>query len=109
MVGMSRDVYNAARQRLRELRRDSSNPEAVFEAYRQIMTDVEVAKRSNKLRRRRYAAQMELDKEGRQRDVKPAENESPPAAQSILFAFEPAPPTLEIRPRTLPVIPGDRS
>lgn len=109
MVGMSRDVYNAARQRLRELHGDSSNPDAVFEAYRQIMADVEVAKKSNKLRKRRYAAQMELDKEGRQREFKPAANESLPATQSTLFDFEPPPPALEIRPRTFPAIPGDRS
>lgn len=109
MVGMSRDVYSAARQRVRELSGKSSNPDAVFEAYRQIMADVEVAKRSNKLRKRRYAAQMELDKDGQERQCKPAANESLPAAQSTLFDFEPQPPTLEIRPRTLPAIPGDQS
>lgn len=109
MVGMSRDIYSAARQRARELSGNSSNPDAVFEAYRQIMADVEVAKRSNKLRKRRYAAQMELDKDGHQRECKPAAEESLPAAQSTLFDLEPPPPTLEIRPRTLPAIPGDQS
>lgn len=108
MVGMSRDIYSAARQRARELSGNSSNPDAVFEAFRQIMADVEVAKRSNKLRKRRYAAQMELDKEGNQRQFRPAANESPPAAQT-LFDLESPPPTLEIRPRTLPGISGDQS
>lgn len=109
MVGMSRDVYRAARQRVKERGGDSSNPDAVFEAYRQIMADVEVAKKSNKLRKRRYAAQMELDKEGRQREIKPAANESLPTAQPTLFDFEPPPPPLEIRPRTFPAISGDQS
>lgn len=108
MVGMSRDVYSVARQRAKELSGNSSNPDAVFEAYRQIMADVESAKRSNKLRKRRYAAQMELDKDGNQRQLRPAANESMPAHQSTLFDFEPPQPTLEIRPRTFPAIPGDK-
>ena len=108
MIGMSRDVYRAARQRVKELGGDSNNPDAVFAAYRQIMDEVEVAKRSNKLRKRRYAAQMELDKEGHQRQSKLAANELLPAAQSALFDFEP-PPTLEIRPRTPRAIRGGQS
>ncbi len=99
MVGMSRDIYYAARQLAKARGGSSSNPEAVFEAYRQIMADVDAAKRSNKLRKRRYSAQMELDKDGRRRQPKSAANESQPVAQSTLFDFE-SPPTLEIRPRT---------
>ncbi|MEF2251290.1 integrase [Ralstonia solanacearum] len=108
MVGVSRDVYNAVRQRAKALSGNSSNPEAVFEAYRQIMADVDVAKRSNKLRKRRYAAQMELDKEGHQRELKLVASEPPPAKESTLFDFEPPLTMLEIRPRTFPSLPGDQ-
>lgn len=107
MVGISRDIYYAARQLTKVRGGNSSNPEAVFEAYREIMADVDVAKRSNKLRRRRYSAQMELDKDGRRRQPKSAANKPQPTAQST-FDFEP-PPTLEIRPRTPRSIQGGQS
>lgn len=109
MVGKSRDIHRAARQRVRALGLDPNNADAVFAAYRQIMDEVEVAKRSNKLRKRRYAAQMELDKEGRQRQPKSAANESLPVAQSTIFDLELPPPTLEIRPRTPRAIQGGQS
>lgn len=105
---MSRDIYYAARQLNKARGGNSSNPEAVFEAYREIMADVDAAKRSNKLRRRRYAAQMELDKDGRRRQPKSSASKSQPAAQSTLFDFEP-PSTLEIRPRTPRPIQGSES
>ena len=109
MVGMSRDVYRTARQRVRELGGNSNNPDAIFAAYRQIMDEVEVAKRSNKLRKRRYAAQMELDKDGRQRELRQATSELQHAERPPLFDFEPPLTMLEIRPRTFPSLPGDQS
>ncbi|MFJ1258075.1 integrase [Cupriavidus sp. CuC1] len=99
MAGMSRDIYRAARIRVRDANGNSNDAEAIFEAYRQIMEDVDDAKRSNKLRKRRYAAQTKLDREGQERETAlfnkpPAQTETPP-----IFEFDDSTPILDIRPR----------
>jgi len=63
-VGMSRDIYDRARELVRKEGKDAENFSLAHRAYQQIMADVEVAKQSNKLRQRRNAAKTEIDKEG---------------------------------------------
>lgn len=99
MSGVSRDLYAAARARAREETGRLTDPKAVLEAYRQIMADVEEAKKSNKLRKRRYAAQKKLDKEGRMRQADQLQGEPVPAAQQLPFEFDENSLTLPIQPR----------
>jgi putative transposase len=97
MNGMSRDIYRAARKRIKEANGNPDNMDAVFEAYDQIMADVDLAKKSNKLRKRRAAAQAQLDKEGQSRTVvKSSSDQSEQAPQT--FEFDSNTPVLPIRP-----------
>ena len=66
-VGLSRDIYDRARELVRKEGKDAENFSLAHRAYQQIMAEVEVAKQSNKLRQRRNAAKTETDKEGRPR------------------------------------------
>lgn len=77
-VGMSRDLYDRARKIVRDAKGDVDDFSATHKAYKQIMADVELAKRSNKLRKRREAAKTKTDKEGKAR---PTEIESPPSIE----------------------------
>lgn len=99
MTGMSRDLYRAARDRIRDERGNPNDADAVFEAYRNIMKDVDNAKKSNKLRKRRYAAQTELDKEGQQRAKEPTSQVPPSPVDGPAFKFDQSAPTPSIRPR----------
>lgn len=99
MSGVSRDLYAAARASARKEKGRLADPNAVHEAYRQIMADVEEAKKSNKLRKRRYAAQQKLDKEGRTRQADQLQDEPVPAAQQLPFEFDEPSLTFQIQPR----------
>ena len=99
MFGMSRDLYRAARDRVRGERGNPNDADAVFEAYRNIMEDVDKAKKSNRLRVRRYAAQAELDKEGQQRAKEPTSKVPPSPVDRPAFKFDQSAPTPNIRPR----------
>ena len=101
MFGMSRDLYRTARDRVRGERGNPNDADAVFEAYRNIMEDVDNAKKSNKLRKRRYAAQTELDKEGQQRAKEPTPRVQSSTADQPAFKFDPSAPTPNIRPRSI--------
>lgn len=88
-IGMSRDIYERARELAREEGKDANDFKVAHRAYQQIMADVEVAKQSNKLRQRRNAAKVEIDKEGQPRPkADPGQPLSAIAKASI--------PTLEI-------------
>lgn len=64
IIGMSRETYNLARAKLREYGKSSPGFEAINQAYRAIMADVEDLKRSQKLRVRRDAAKVGFDRSG---------------------------------------------
>ncbi|APV39864.1 integrase [Pseudomonas frederiksbergensis] len=69
LIGMSRDLYVAAKKNLRESGNTQPDFDAIHQAYRDIMTDIEGARHSHKLRKRRAAAKARLDKEGRSANV----------------------------------------
>lgn len=87
-IGMSRDLYEHARDIARKTGRDANDFDVVYRAYQQIMADVEVAKQSNKLRRRRNAAKTEIDKEGQARPKVVQENHLAGIAKASLPFFE---------------------
>lgn len=64
MLGLSRELWKAAEKALQE--RGSNNPsfEQVHQCYRDLAEDVEEARRSQKLRKRRAVARAKLDKNG---------------------------------------------
>lgn len=99
MFGRSRDLYRAARDRVRDEQGNPNDVDAVFEAYRNIMEDVDKAKRSNRLRVRRYAAQTELDKEGQQRAKEMTAQVPSPPVDPQAFKFDQSATTPNIRPR----------
>ena len=100
MVGKSRDLYKQARQRVKQEKGDPNDNDAVLVAYHQIMVDAEEAKRSNKLRKRRAAAQVRLDKEGRERQPSLPATEPKPTQASLAFEFDGSAPTFDIHPRS---------
>lgn len=63
-LGLSRELWSAAEKALQE--RGSNNPsfEQVNQCYRDLAEDVEQARRSQKLRKRRAAARAKLDRDG---------------------------------------------
>lgn len=67
VFGMSRDLYDRARKLVRDVAGDDNDFLVIQNAYRQIMEDVNRAKQSNKLRLRREAATVRIDKEGQSR------------------------------------------
>lgn len=98
MIGLSRDLYRAAQERVKEAKGNADDADAVFEAYRDIMADAEQAQKSNKLRKRRAAALMKLDKEGQTRPaVQSSSDQTDQAPQS--FEFDENTPVLSMRPR----------
>ncbi|MNJ58527.1 hypothetical protein D3C77_541610 [compost metagenome] len=66
LVGMSRETFDLARAQLRQSGKSSPTFEVIHQAYRDIMADVEDLKRSQKLRKRREAAKVKLDRGGAQ-------------------------------------------
>jgi len=87
-IGMSRDIYEQARKIAREAGRDADSFDVVHQTYQQIMADVEVAKQSNRLRQRRNAAKIEIDKEGQPKPKAPASNHLAGIARTALPSFE---------------------
>lgn len=101
MTGMSRDIYRAARAKIRAEKGNPNSFDAVHEAYRQILADAETAKKSNKLRKRRYSAQAKLDKEGQVRPALPAQEKPRHAADIPAFVPDSTQTALPIRPRAI--------
>lgn len=99
MHGLSRDVYRIARSRAKK--ESDTNAEAnaqmVLETYRKITAEATAAMDSNKLRKRRYAAQSRLDKEGNARAVPAIQPDLANPQQVPDLDIEPA--VLQIRPR----------
>lgn len=87
-VGMSRDVYDQAREMARKEGRDAENFTVAHHAYQRIMADVAVAKQSNKLRQRRNAAKNEIDKEGQPRAKIAPDSRLTTIAKTVLPEFE---------------------
>lgn len=89
VFGMSRDLYDRARKMVRDANGDADDFTATHKAYQQIMADVDAAKHSNKLRKRREAAKTELDKEGNTRpknsDFPLALVDNPSQTRSLAF------------------------
>ena len=100
MVGVSRDLYKQARDRVKQEKGNPNDNDAVLVAYHQIMIDAEEAKRSNKLRKRRAAAQVRLDKEGRERQPSLPAAEPKSTQASLAFEFDDSAPTFDIHPRS---------
>lgn len=99
MLGKSRDLYRQARERVKQEKGNANDNDAVLVAYHQIMADADQAQRSNKLRKRRAAALVKLDKEGSERQSKSDETELKPRQMPIRFEFNENLPTFDIRPR----------
>lgn len=99
MHGLSRDLYRVARARAKKESKSKAqaNAQMVLETYRTITAEAKAAMDSNKLRKRRYAAQSRLDKEGNARET--------PAVQpdlekpQLALDLDIDPPALQIRPR----------
>ncbi|MCL9847592.1 integrase [Ralstonia solanacearum P673] len=100
MTGKSRDLYKQARERVKEEKGDPNDNDAVLVAYHQIMVDAEEAQRSNKLRKRRTAAQVRLDKEGRERQPSIPATERKSTQANLAFEFDDSAPTFDIHPRS---------
>jgi putative transposase len=83
LVGMSRETFDLARAQLRQSGKSSPTFEVIHQAYRDIMADVEDLKRSQKLRKRREAAKVKLDRGGAQQT--PAQSD-PKSAMDFLDA-----------------------
>lgn len=64
MLGLSRELWKASKKALQDS--GSTNPsfEQVHQCYRDLTEDVEEARRSQKLRKRRAVARAKLDKDG---------------------------------------------
>jgi putative transposase len=99
MNGLSRDLYRMARQNAKRIQPNSYDADAIFEAYRQIMNDVEESKKSKKMRRRRFAAQAALDKEGRERQFS-SFNQKQSMREMPDFDIDGDESVFDIRPRT---------
>lgn len=99
MHGLSRDVYRVARSRAKKESdiNARANAQLVLETYRKITAEATAAMDSNKLRKRRYAAQSRLDKEGNTRAVPAVQPDIADPQQVPDLDIEPA--VLQIRPR----------
>jgi putative transposase len=98
--GLSRDIYRQARKQVRENKGNANDHDTVIVAYRQIMAEVDAAKASNKLRKRRQAARARLDKEGRVRPEPPTPEKSISPKRSTALPNDRADlPQPKIRPR----------
>jgi putative transposase len=63
-LGLSRELWNAAEKALQESGGNNPSFEQVHQCYRDLVEDVEQARRSQKLRKRRAVARAKLDKDG---------------------------------------------
>lgn len=100
MVGMSRDIYNAARARVRDEKGDANDRHRVRVAYASIMAEAEAARQSNKMRQRRFATKTKTDPNGQPRSSQGAEVAA--ASPVPVPAYEPPSelPAMSIRPRS---------
>lgn len=64
MLGVSRDLWKAAKSALRAKGEDKPNLEKINQCYRDLEIDVEYARHSQKLRQRRAVTRAKLDKNG---------------------------------------------
>lgn len=64
MLGLSRELWRAAQKALQESGSINANFDQVYQCYRDITADVEEARRSQRLRKRRAASRAKLDKDG---------------------------------------------
>ena len=64
MLGLSRELLKAAKKSLKESGNHNPSFEQVHQCYRNLIEDIEKARRSQKLRKRRAAALTKLDKDG---------------------------------------------
>lgn len=77
LIGLSRETYDLAREKLRHAGKRSPSFEAVHQAYQDIMNDVADLKRSQKTRERREAAKVKLDRSGVQQPSVQLNSEKP--------------------------------
>jgi putative transposase len=100
MVGMSRDIYKAARARVRDEKGDANDRRQVRTAYAKILAEAEAARKSNKLRQRKFAAKLKTDPEGQPRSAQTMELGA--SQSNPMPAYEPPSelPTLSIRSRS---------
>lgn len=101
MVGMSRDIYKAARARVREEKGDANDQRQVRIAYANIMAEADAARKSNKMRQRRFATKIKTDPDGQPRanqriELKPASPEPMPP-----YELPSDLPEMTIRPRSI--------
>lgn len=101
MVGMSRDIYNAARARVREEKGDASDQRRVRIAYASIMAEAEAARKSNKMRQRRFAAKTKTDPDGQPRSSQSTEVATPSPVPTPTYEPPRELPAMSIRPRSI--------
>lgn len=65
MLGLSRELWKAAEKALQDSGSSKPSFEQIYQCYRDLTEDVEEARRSQKLRKRRAVASAKLDKDGR--------------------------------------------
>ncbi|MCX7207916.1 MAG: DDE-type integrase/transposase/recombinase [Proteobacteria bacterium] len=101
MFGISRDLFKKAKSQVKVSKGDSTNEEQVFLAYRRIFDDVDQARKSNKMRLRRFAAQAKLDKNGKVRAPLVHDVAQPKGFdENSNLNFDKSTPALLIRPRS---------
>ena len=64
MLGLSRELWKAAKKALQNSGSTHPSFEQVYQCYRDITEDIEEARRSQRLRTRREASRAKLDKDG---------------------------------------------
>ncbi|CRM76313.1 Transposon Tn7 transposition protein TnsB [Pseudomonas sp. 24 E 13] len=90
MIGKSRELWKAAQKALREAGRETPSFDELHRTYREIREEIDEAKTSQKLRRRREAARAKLDREGRKVDT----NSSPVVVAEVDWVDSQALPTV---------------
>ena len=90
MIGKSRELWKAAQKALREAGGKTPSFDELHRTYREIREDIDEAKTSQKLRRRREAARAKLDREGRKVDA----NISPVVVAEVHWVDSQALPTV---------------
>jgi putative transposase len=90
MIGKSRELWKAAQKALREAGGKTPSFDELHRTYREIREDIDEAKTSQKLRRRREAARAKLDREGRKVDA----NISPVVVAEVDWVDSQALPTV---------------
>ncbi|MEO6675879.1 MAG: Mu transposase C-terminal domain-containing protein [Pseudomonas sp.] len=68
LLGMSRELLKAAKEKLRELGKTNPSFEQLHKCHRDLQTEIKGARQSQKMRERRAAALAKFDKEGRYAD-----------------------------------------